>query len=171
MKLYRCWIMWHQPLVMIIPCILSLAFLGAVLHKLTDFFRLTCIIATALTTLGIMIKYIVAGQEFYPDWYESAVTAFIVLSLGVNTLVTALIIYKITTVFNDIRGFNTRISGYGHRDLYPLISILIESGLMTFVGQLAQSIMYKSFQTAYPLVSGSVVMLFVRSSCRLFIWS
>ena len=35
MKLYRCWIMWRQPLVMVIPCIISLAFLGAYLQKLT----------------------------------------------------------------------------------------------------------------------------------------
>ena len=32
-KLYRCWIMWHQPLVMVIPSILSIAFLGAHLPK------------------------------------------------------------------------------------------------------------------------------------------
>ena len=37
MKLYRCWIMWLQPLVMVIPCLLSLAFIGADLQKSTDF--------------------------------------------------------------------------------------------------------------------------------------
>ena len=37
MKLYRCWIMWRQPLVMVIPCILSLAFLGANLQTITNF--------------------------------------------------------------------------------------------------------------------------------------
>ena len=59
----------------------------------------------------------------------------------------------------------------GQRDLYsPLISILIESGLITFVGQLTQSIMYKSATAAFPLVSGSVVMLYVRASFRLLIW-
>ena len=36
-KLYRCWILWRQPLVMVIPCILSLGYLGANLRKLTDF--------------------------------------------------------------------------------------------------------------------------------------
>jgi hypothetical protein len=149
--LYRCWIMWRQPLIMVVPCILSLAFL-----------------VTALTTLGFQIKDVADNLPF-PDWYLSAVTAFFFISLGVNALVTALIVYRIISVYNDIRGFNTGIvrasaHGNGQRDLYPLISILIESGLLTFVGQLAQSIMYKSAGDAFPLVGGCVVMLYGISS-------
>jgi len=143
--LYRCWIMWRQPLVMVIPCLISLAFL-----------------VTALTTLSYQIKD-VANSLPFPDWYLSAVTAFFFLSLGVNALVTSLIVYRIITVYNDIRGFNNVQSGAygsGHRNLYPLISILIESGLITFVAQLAQSIMYKSAEAAFPLVGGCVVMLY-----------
>jgi hypothetical protein len=41
------------------------------------------------------------------------------------------------------------------------ITDVIESGLITFVGQLAQSIMYKSATAAFPLVGGCVVMLYV----------
>ena len=116
------------------------------------------------------------GNQPVPGWYLSGVTAFFFLSLGVNTLVTSLIVYKITTVYHDIRGFNSSLSNVqasthgksSQRDLYPLISILIESGLITFVGQLTQSIMYKSAPDAFPLIGGSVVMLYVRasSSCR-----
>jgi hypothetical protein len=120
-----------------------------------------------LTTLGYNIQFI-ADNVILPDWYFSAVTAFFFLSLGVNTLVTFLIVYRIVTVYNDIRGFNissvrTQLRGHGpgQRDLNPLISILIESGLITFVGQLAQSIMYKSASAAFPLVGTSVVMLYV----------
>jgi len=145
--LYRCWIMWHQPLVMVIPCLLSLAFL-----------------VTALTTLGFNIRF-VADDELFPEWYFSAVTAFFFLSLGVNAATTALIVYRIVIVYNDIRGFNVSsvqgsAHGSGQRDLSPLISILIESGLITFVGQLTQSIMYKSATSAFPLVGGPVVMLY-----------
>jgi len=132
---------------MVMPCILSLAFL-----------------ATALTTLGFQIKA-TADNLPLPDWYLSAVTAFFFISLGVNALVTALIVYKIATVYHDDRRFNVsnvRASAYGNgqRDLYPLISISIESGLVTFVGQLAQSIMYKYATAAFPLVGGCVVMLY-----------
>ena len=158
--------MWRQPLVMVIPCLISLAFLGANLHKLTDFRTNFCFIVTALTTLGFNIK-IIADSVPLPDWYFSAVTAFFFLSLGVNTVATALIVYRIITIYNDIRGFNISsvkggTHGSGQHNLSPLISILIESGLITFVGQLTQSIMFKSANSAFPLVGGCVVMLYVR---------
>ena len=37
MKLYRCWIMWRQLWIMVFPCMLTFACLGANLQKLTDF--------------------------------------------------------------------------------------------------------------------------------------
>ena len=125
-----------------------------------------------MTTLGFNIK-IVANGEFFPDWYYSLVTAFFFVSMGMNAVTTALIVYRIMTVYNDIRGFGVSSAqgsahGNGQRDLNPLISILIESGLITFVGQLTQSIMYKFATIAFPLVGGSVVMLYVRASFRLF---
>ena len=103
-----------------------------------------------------------------PSWYYSAVTAFFFLSLAVNALVTALIVYRIISVYNDIRVFNmngSQGSVLGHRDLSPLISILIESGLMTFVAQLIQTVMYKTnrefflfryhHQSNFPTLSSS----------------
>ena len=89
-----------------------------------------------------------------------------------NALVTVLIVYRIMTVYTDIRGIDTGVQASAHaKNLNPLVSILIESGLITFVGQLAQSIMYKSATAAFPLVGGCVVMLYVRTSCRLLIWN
>jgi hypothetical protein len=118
-----------------------------------------------LTTLGFNVKFTVENLDTPPDWYFSSVTAFFFVSMAVNALVTALIVYKIVSVYNDIRGFNlqTNTHGNGRRDLGPLISILIESGFITFAGQLTQSIMYKYATFAFPLVGGSVVMLYVRS--------
>ena len=125
-----------------------------------------------MTTLGFNIK-IIADNLPLPDWYASSVTAFFLLSLGVNAYVTALIVYRILIIYNEVRGlgFGFNISniqgsahGNGRRDLNPLISILIESGLMTFVGQLAQSIMFRFANDAFPLISGCVVMLYVRTS-------
>ena len=120
-----------------------------------------------MTTLGYQIRDL-ADDLPLPDWYLSIVTAFFFVSLAVNALVTALIVYRINTVYNDIRGFNSNSnvgshhgSAGGQRNLYPLISILIESGLITFVAQLTQSIMYKSASEAFPLVGGVVVMLYV----------
>jgi hypothetical protein len=126
-----------------------------------------------LTTLSFSIKF--AISDTIPDWYYSAVTVFFLTSLGMNMLVTALIVYKIISVYNDTREFNkssvqASSHGNGRRDLSPLISILIESGLMTFVGQLTQSIMYKTAPEVFPLVGGCVVILYVRASFRLLIW-
>jgi hypothetical protein len=168
MKLYRCWIMWRHPLVMVIPCTLSLAFLGANLQKLTDF-QTNFVSVIALTTLSLQIQETVDNLPT-PDWYLSIVSGFFFISLGVNALVTVLIVYRIITVYNDIRGFKSNVQattaqGNGQRNLYPLISILIESGLITFVAQLAQSVMYKYANDAFPLVGGCVVMLYVRVSC------
>ena len=158
--------MWRKPLVMVIPCLLSLAFLGANILKLTDFRTNFCIIVTALTTLGFNIR-IVADKAPLPEWYFSAVTAFFFISLGVNTVTTGLILYRIITVYNNNRELNnssvwSSAHGNGQFNISPLISILIESGLVTFIGQLTQCIMYKSAPLAFPLVGGIIVILYVR---------
>ena len=95
-------------------------------------------------------------------------------------LMTALIVYKILTVYKEIRGSHNsniqagaieNLNASGRRDLNPLVSILIESGLITFVGQLAQCLMFRlASESLFPLISGVVVMLYVRASCRLQIW-
>ena len=86
------------------------------------------------------------------------------ISLGVNAIVTILIVYRIITVYNDIRRLTSNVQAISvHRnDLYPVISILIESGLITFVAQLVQSLTYEYDIVAFPLVGyGTVGMLYV----------
>lgn len=126
-----------------------------------------------MTTLGFGVRYVHLSNADTPAWYFSAVTTFFALSLLVNALVTSLIVYRIVSVFHSIQEFNSSSSntvGYGQRDLSPIVSILIESGMITFVGQLAQSIMFKTANEIFPLIGGIVVMLFVRASFRLLIW-
>ena len=92
-----------------------------------------------------------------------------------NAIVTALIVYKIITISNNIRRYNvstvqgSAANGSGQLNLSHLISILIESGLITFVGQLAQSIMYKFADFAFVMVGGCVVMLYVRLHVDFFV--
>jgi hypothetical protein len=94
--------------------------------------------------------------------------------MTVNALVTGLIVYRIITVYNGIREFKNNLQasahGNGRRNLHLLISILIESGLITFVAQLAQAIMFRFAAVEFPLISGCVVILYVRASCRLLVW-
>ena len=99
-----------------------------------------------------------AGLEFF----LSLVLSFYSISLAENTLVTGLIITKILIVYRDIQGSESRV---GHtnrlgRDIVPIISILIESGVIAFVGQLVQTLLFKLDITAYPIVGRPVVMLY-----------
>ena len=95
------------------------------------------------------------------DLFLSFVLAFFSLSLFENALATGLIIYKILTVYRDIQGSVVRV-GYASR-LRPIISILIESGMITFVAQLVQIFMFKYANLAYPIIGGPVIMIYVRN--------
>ena len=114
----------------------------------------------SLTSLAIFPSFDVnrsqTAQEFYP-----LVLSLFSLSLAGNALVTGLIIFKILIVFREIQGLESRV-GLGPRDIFPVISILIESGVITFVVQLMQTFMYKFYITAYPILSGVIVQLYVR---------
>ena len=99
------------------------------------------------------------------ELYISLVTSFFSLSLAENALVTGLIITKILTVYRDIQGLESRV-GYANglgRDIIPIIYILIESGVITFMAQLVQTLMYKFANNAYPVLAGPIFQLYVRS--------
>ena len=91
-----------------------------------------------------------APYVFYP-----LVLSFFSLSLAENALITGLIIFKILTVYRD-----SRANGIGRR-LVPTISILIESGVITFMAQLVLTLIYKFDNTAYPIICGFIVQLYV----------
>ena len=130
---------------------------------------------TALTALGFQIAtpgYSTKDGPAPPSWILSAVVAFFALSLVANALLTSLIVYKIVSVYRNLRGFGkTRtVYGNGPRDLYPLISILVESGVITCTAQLVQSAMYKAAPDYFPIISGAVVMIFVRALFVYFVF-
>ena len=96
--------------------------------------------------------------------YLSLVLSCFSLSLTENALVTGLIIFKIIALYRDIQGL-TSGAGYSsglRRDIVPIISILIESGVITFMAQLVQTLMYRFAFTAYPIIGGLVVQIYVR---------
>jgi hypothetical protein len=95
------------------------------------------------------------------DMYLSFVLSFFSLSLVENALATGLIVSKIVIVHRSIRAMENTAKGLG-RDMVPIISILIESGMLTFVAQLVQIFMFKFANDAYPIIGGPVVMLYVR---------
>ena len=105
------------------------------------------------------------------ELYVSLVTSFFSLSLAENALVTGLLISKILTVYRDIRGLESRV-GYTNGlgcDVVRIIYILIESGMITFVAQLVQTLIYKFANNAYPIIGGCMFQLYVRSFSQLLI--
>ena len=99
------------------------------------------------------------------ELYISLVTSFFSLSLAQNALVTALLIYKILIVYRDIQGSENRVgyaNGLGPHNIVPIIFVLIESGVITFMAQLVQTLMYRFDNPAYRIIGGPVVQLYVR---------
>jgi hypothetical protein len=116
-----------------------------------------CPLATSLVTLADYSSIYAFASQAAGDLFLSLVTSFFSLSLAENALVTGLIITKILLVYREIQGLECRVG----RDIAPIISILIESGVITFLGQLLQTSMYKFENIAYPIVGRPVVMLYV----------
>ena len=153
---------------MVVPILLTLAFLGANLHNL-KYSQANEPVVISVTNLAKTPSFLASeSQEIsesqavqVPDWYFSTVVSFFSASLAVNALVTGLIIYKILTVY---RGFQSRVGHTGlGRDISPVISIVIESGVITFVAQLVQTLMFRFANTAHPIIVGLVAMLYVRA--------
>lgn len=128
------------------------------------FFALGIALATFISEIQAP-GYGTAMEPVFPSWYGSAALAFLSISLAVNTLVTGLIAYKIHTLYRDIQSKPHDIYTH-HRDprdlYYPTISIVVESGFLTFVAQLVQILVYKLDIIAFPIVAPVIMMLYVR---------
>ena len=132
-------------------------------------------LGTLLTCLVAEIKapgFNQSAGTVLPNWYMSAVVAFFSLSLAANAVATSLIVFKIFMVYRGLQTVKNRagfVNRGGSLDRYPVLSILVESGLVTFVAQLVQIVLFNNDNPMFPIVSGVVVMLYVRASCRILI--
>ena len=79
--------------------------------------------------------------------------------LAGNALVTGLIIFKILTVFREIQGLESRVGLGGDSPCHKYSDGI--SGVITFVVQLVQTLMYRFYITLHTL-GGLVVRLYVR---------
>ena len=123
--------------------------------------------------LVISVTTIVIGSlkfESHADrkLYCSLLLSFITLSLAENAIVTGLIVTRIFTIYRrGIQGFGSeshdvRCANELGRDV-AIMSILIESGVITFMVQLLQALIYQfDYNAAYPIIEGLLVMLYVR---------
>lgn len=94
-----------------------------------------------------------------PGWFNPTAFLAFSLSLGVNAIFTGLLVYKIAKASLALQHSQTR----GRQDLTPLISMLIESGLVLFIAQLLWVICFSLENSSFNLVGGSVTMVYVRT--------
>jgi len=131
--IYRCWIVWGQNIrVVIVPSILAFTFLA------------TWLASIAPKPRGIILP---DGSETVPAWCYKLTLTSLAASISVNALVTGLIVFKIFTVFQQVRVKPTTTSdpdeqqnfgATGGKKLFSVISVIIESGVALFSIQLAR---------------------------------
>ena len=112
-----------------------------------------------MTTLAITPR--IYADSSLTELHFSLVPSFLSLSLAENALVTGLLIFKILRIYRDIRELESRI-GYANglgRDVVRIITILLESGVITFIAQLVQTLMFKFDPIAYPIIGGPIAQI------------
>jgi hypothetical protein len=137
--IYRCWVVWGRKLaVIVVPSILSFVSLATSLT-----------LAAELAVLG-------PAEVIRPAWFDPVGILSFCLSLAVNTIFTGLLVFKIAKSSMALRNTHTR----GIQDLTPLISMLIESGLVLFLTQLIWLVTFSLETSVFNLVSGPVAMIY-----------
>ncbi|KAF8808529.1 hypothetical protein BYT27DRAFT_7337756 [Phlegmacium glaucopus] len=142
--IYRCWVVWNrQVLVIVVPFVLSIISL-----------------ATSLTLVGELV-IIGKTKQFSdtPAWFTPVGTLSFSLSLAVNAIFTSLLVFKIIKASLAFRRSCVR-NPRGKNDFLPLISMLIESGVVLFVVQLLWVVFFSLDSNAFYLLSGPVPMIY-----------
>lgn len=112
--------------------------------------------ATSLTLVGQLVQ--IGPDGFRPDWFDSVGILSFSVSLAVNAILTGLLVFKIAKASLALRHTHAR----GIQDFTPLISMLIESGIVFFLVQLIYVICFSLESSAFNLISGPIIMVYVR---------
>lgn len=149
--------MWDRKLaVVIIPSILLLISLGTLLGLLQTVHLLTQPEGTSLSLVIWLAAIWPHVDTNAPQWYTPIGILSFTLSLTVNAIFTGLLVYKISKTSLAFRSTHARA-------YTPLISILIESGLIFFVAQLIWIVCFSLPATtnASSVVAGSIAIIYV----------
>lgn len=94
-----------------------------------------------------------------PDWFTKMGTASFSISLATNTIVTAILILKLIMVHRELDSLG------GQADyLNTVVSILIESGALTFISQLIWVVLFslQDVTTGFDAVGAVTALACVR---------
>jgi hypothetical protein len=119
--------------------------------------------ATSLTLVGELAVLEPGSQnpENRPVWFTPIGLLSFSVSLAVNTIFTGLLVFKIAKVSLALRP--EHVHARGMQDLTPLISIIVESGLVLFMVQLVLVICFSTKSRAFDLTIGPITMIYVRA--------
>ena len=101
--------------------------------------------------------------ENRPGWFTPIGLLSFSLSLAVNTIFSGLLVFKIAKASLALRHAHARKI----QDFTPLISMLIESGLVFFMAQLIWVICFSIESVAFNLTSGPITIIYVRAYLHL----
>lgn len=148
--IYRCWIMWnHRPLLVVVPLIMAVTLLGITLVLIVELCRQNP--STSFAHVA--------------PWAIPLAISAICISLASNAISTGLLVLRIALLHRQHRRYVIQ-AGRSLVDpqVSPIISILIETGMMTFVSQLILVIAF-GLRDAYALVVASpMIIIYVGSS-------
>jgi hypothetical protein len=125
---------------------------------------LTQVEVATLTLVGEMSVNGPILAENRPSWYNPIGILAFSLSLAVNTIFTGLLVFKIAKSSMALRHTHTR----GIQDFTPLITMLIESGLIFFMAQLVWVVCFNLESSAFDLISGPLTIIYVRAYLRIY---
>ena len=155
LQIYRCWIVWgHNTRVVVVPSILAIGFLGQstrYLHLLipADFSKLP-LVSWMVCTSGFALAH---QYVFYVGFMTG-----LAISITVNAMMTALIVFKILKVFRQVKTTsNDQILGItGGSTLRRIIFVLIESGFALLFIQVFRIVTNvvntEAVRNAYPII-------------------
>jgi hypothetical protein len=177
-KIYRCWIVWHQNIrVVVIPSMLAIAFLGSSVDL--SLFTYCNLLPSATWIAGTTGAFIEQGKIGETSWSTVLFITGLVISVTVNALVTSLIVFRILKVFWEVKAASNQVllGATGGTKLRSIIFIIIESGMALFSIQLARVVVtillakpgaYNAFQfigTIHQMLN--VIIELIMSACYL----
>lgn len=95
-----------------------------------------------------------------PSWVIPLAVSSICISLALNAIVTGLLVLRIVLVHMESRRSMSDAERRAH-DLSPAISILVETGMVTFVCQLLFVIIFALQETSAIIIGSPMIMLYV----------
>lgn len=95
-----------------------------------------------------------------PNWFTPIGDLSFTLSLVVNAIFTCLLVFKIAKTSLAEHALSPRQK----REFRPLISMLIESGIVLFVVQLLWIIFFSIESNVFYLIGGPTSMIYVREN-------